>query len=266
MTSAYLFVLSGGAVYVRVFVAEDNLSEMKHLRQLLAGEADLDIVGEAYDGDKALKLINELKPEVAFLDITMPGISGMELAGMIDQSVQVVFITAHHDYAINAFELGSVDYILKPVDQERLSNTLHRIRRSKACALNETLTVSVKNEAIILNIRDIIFIEKQQGHKQIIIYTYDNQLFVNLPLNNLESRLARFGFVRTNLPLNNLESRLARFGFVRTHKSFLVNINKLERILPWGHKSYLAKLNGTQKEVLISRKYAPTVKALIDGI
>ncbi|KJS13846.1 MAG: hypothetical protein VR67_01885 [Peptococcaceae bacterium BRH_c8a] len=247
MTSAYLFVLSGGAVYVRVFVAEDNLSEMKHLRQLLAGEADLDIVGEAYDGDKALKLINELKPEVAFLDITMPGISGMELAGMIDQSVQVVFITAHHDYAINAFELGSVDYILKPVDQERLSNTLHRIRRSKACALNETLTVSVKNEAIILNIRDIIFIEKQQGHKQIIIYTYDNQLFVNLPL-------------------NNLESRLARFGFVRTHKSFLVNINKLERLLPWGHKSYLAKLNGTQKEVIISRKYAPAVKAFINGI
>jgi len=232
---------------VRVFVAEDNPSEMKHLRQLLAGEADLIIVGEAYDGDKALELINELKPEVAFLDITMPGISGMELAGMTDQSVQVVFITAHHDYAINAFELGSVDYILKPVDRERLGKTLRRIRRSMAGALYETLTVSVKNEAIILNIRDIIFIEKQQGHKQIIIYTHDNQLFVNLPL-------------------NNLESRLARFGFVRTHKSFLVNINKLERILPWGHKSYLAKLNGTQKEVLISRKYAPTVKALIDGI
>jgi len=230
-----------------VFVAEDNLSEMKHLRQLLAGEADLDIVGEAYDGDKALKLINELKPEVAFLDITMPGISGMELAGMIDQSVQVVFITAHHDYAINAFELGSVDYILKPVDRERLGKTLHRIRRSKAGALNETLTVSVKNETIILNIRDIIFIEKQQGRKQIIIYTHDNQLFVNLPL-------------------NNLESRLARFGFVRTHKSFLVNINKLGRILPWGHKSYLAKLHGTQKEVIISRKYAPAVKALINGI
>jgi len=111
MTSA-IFVFLGG-ILVRVFVAEDNPSEMKHLRQLLAGEADLIIVGEAYDGDKALKLINELKPEVAFLDITMPGISGMELAGIIDQSVQVVFITAHHDYAVKAFELGSVDYILK---------------------------------------------------------------------------------------------------------------------------------------------------------
>jgi len=232
---------------VRVFVAEDNPSEMKHLRQLLAREADLIIVGEANDGDEALELINKLKPEVVLLDITMPGISGIRLAGMIDQSIQVVFITARHDYAIDAFELGSVDYILKPVDQERLSKTLNRIRRSKAGALNETLTISVKNETIILNIRDLIFIEKQQGHKQIIIYTHDNQFVVKLPL-------------------NNLESRLARFGFVRTHKSFLVNINKLERILPWGHKSYLAKLNGTQKEVLISRKYAPTVKALIDGI
>jgi len=124
---------------------------------------------------------------------------------------------------------------------------LHRIRRAKAGALNETLSISVKNEAIILNIRDIIFIEKQQGHKQLIIYTHDNQF-------------------AANLTLNNLERRLAGFGFVRTHKSFLVNINKLERILPWGHKSYLAKLNGTQKEVLISRKYAPAVKALIDGI
>ena len=232
---------------MRVLVAEDNPSEMKHLRELLTGEADISIVGEAYDGDKALELINELRPEVAFLDITMPGITGIELAGMIDQSVQVVFITAHYDYANNAFEVGSVDYILKPVDRERLGKTLHRIRRAKAGALNETLTISAKNEVIILNIRDIILVEKQQGYKELIIYTHDNQFAVNLTL-------------------NNLESRLARYGFVRTHKSFLVNINKLKRILPWGHRSYLAKLYGTQKEVLISRKYAPAVKALINGI
>lgn len=232
---------------MRVFVVEDNPAEMKHLQRLLSSESDLTIVGGAYEGNQALELIKKLRPEVVFLDISMPGISGIELAGMLNQSLQIVFITAHHDYALDAFEVGSVDYILKPVDGDRLRKTLNRIRKSRASALNETLPVKIKNEVVFLNINDIVFMEKQQGHKQVIIYTHDNQFTVNLTL-------------------NNLESRLADIGFVRTHKSFLVNINKLERILPWGHKSYLAKLSGTQKEVLISRKYAPAVKALIDGI
>lgn len=232
---------------MRVIIAEDNPIEMDYLKKLLTHDTDITIIGEALDGKKALELINSLKPDVVFLDISMPGISGVEIARIIDPQIKIVFITAHQEFAIEAFEVGSTDYLVKPIERKRLLKTLNRIRKLWFNKSKDMLPIKVNNETVLIESDEIIFIEKQQGKKKVVIYTYDNYYIVNITL-------------------NNLESRLGQSGIVRTHKSFLVNINKIVRILPWGDKSYLAKIHGTQKEVIISRKYAPKVKSFIKSI
>jgi len=232
---------------VKVLIAEDNPIELSYLKKLLANETGFTVIGEAYDGDTAINQINTLKPDLVFLDIQMPGVSGVEVSKAIDQNIKIVFITAHHDYAVEAFEIGSVDYLLKPVDEERFQLTLKRLRQLWMPKKKDILPIKVGRETIILDTDEIILIEKQKGIKKVAIYT--NKDFYN-----------------TNISLDSLEYKLGKSGFVRTHKSFLVNINKIKKILPWGDKSYLAKLEGTSKDIFISRKYASTVKLAINMI
>lgn len=229
---------------MRVFIAEDNELELSYFKNMISREVDLMVVGQATEGNEALKLINSLKPDVVFLDITMPGLSGIEIGNMIDKSIKVVFITAYQDYAVDAFKLGSVDYILKPIDEDRFRITLDRLRKSWGKIENEKLPIKVGTETIFVDTNDIILIEKIKGLKKVVVYTYNS------------SYVTRFN-------LSSLEHKLGKFGLVRTHKSFLVNINKIEKILPWGDKSYLVKLHGIKKDVLISRKYAPVIKSLL---
>lgn len=184
---------------------------------------------------------------MVFLDIQMPGISGIEVSKAINPDIKIVFVTAHQDYAIEAFKIGSTDFILKPVDEKRFQITLDRLRQLWTTKMKDTLPIRVSGETIILDINDVILIEKQKGLKKVAIYTSKASY-------------------KTNLSLNSLEFKLGKFGFIRTHKSFLVNINKIERVLPWENKSYVVKLEGTSKEVFISRKYAPTVKTAINII
>ena len=117
---------------MRIVIADDNKLEIQILKRILKNESDISIVGEASDGNNALQLILKFNPDAAFLDISMPGLTGIDVAQELKKrNVAVVFITAHHDYALDAFELGSVDYILKPITPERVTKTLGRLRRYK---------------------------------------------------------------------------------------------------------------------------------------
>ncbi|AGL01890.1 LytR/AlgR family response regulator transcription factor [Desulfoscipio gibsoniae] len=230
---------------MRVLIAEDNPIELSYLKKLLSYETGFTVIGEAYDGDTAIKQINILKPDVVFLDIQMPSVSGVEVSKAIDQNIKIVFITAHHDHAVEAFEIGSVDYVLKPIDEERFQLTLKRLRQLCMPKKKDMLPIKVGSEIIFLDTDEILLIEKQKGLKKVTIYTNNN-------------------IYNSNISLNSLEFKLGKSGFVRIHKSFLVNINKIKKILPWGNKTYLVKLEGTSKEVFISRKYAPMVKLAIN--
>lgn len=229
---------------MRVFIAEDNPVELGYFKKLLSHENDITIVGEATDGYRALSLINQLKPDVVFLDINLPGLSGVEIGKTIDKNIKIVFITAHHDYALVAFDIGSVDYILKPIDEERFRITLNRLRKLWVIIGNEKMPIKIGSETIFVDICNITLIEKLKGLKKVAIYTTDS-------------------IFNTNLNLNSVEPKLSKLGFVRTHKSFLVNINRVDKMLPWGDKSYLIKLTGINKDVLVSRKYAPMFKSLL---
>lgn len=116
---------------MRVLLVDDEQPARERLRQLLAAHADVDVVGEAEDGVQALERIAELAPDVVFLDIQMPGASGLDVAGSLGHPRPViVFCTAFDQYAVDAFELSATDYLLKPVNRARLAAALDRIRAS----------------------------------------------------------------------------------------------------------------------------------------
>lgn len=233
---------------MRVLVAEDSPNDLSFIKELLIQEKDVTIIGEANNGIEALKLFAKTNPDVAFLDISMPGLTGMDLAKKINKKAIIVFITAYNEFAVEAFTVGSLDYILKPIDPERFYITLQRVREAisqKKGSFTHKYTVNIRGSLVPLDISKIIFIEKVPLLKKLQIYLDDNQE------------------LRVSGSLEKFEHKLKEHGFIRCHKSFIININKVERIFPWGDNTYLAKIIGSKKEILVSRHYAATLKLLM---
>lgn len=232
---------------MRVIIAEDNLTELNYFKRLLEKENNINIIGEAHDGEDALALLLKLKPDVAFLDISMPGLTGMEISESLDGKIFVVFITAHNDFALDAFNAGTFDYLLKPVDPKRLKLTIKRLKRilSLKHASPGKITVNIKGALVLLDVAKILFLEKAPLLKKIIIHMEDKEY-------------------KVSGTLDKFEDKLKHYGFARSHKAFIININKVDRLIPWGDNSYLVKLFGTKKEVIVSRHFAPLVKSLIN--
>lgn len=231
---------------MRVIIAEDNPIELKYIKNLLSKDSDIAIVGEANDGIEALDIIAKKKPDVAFLDISMPVKSGLEVAKELNENISVVFITAHNDFALEAFNVGSIDYILKPIDPERLLKTITRIKR---IIYNKNTThkiaVNIKKQLLFLDVNKIIFLEKLPLAKR-ISFIMENQQEINI-----------------SGSLEYFEKQLSNYGFVRSHKSFVININKVNRIIPCSDNTYLVKFTGTKREVMISRSYSQAVKSML---
>lgn len=125
---------------IRTLIVDDEQPARDRLRQLLAGEADIEIIGEAEDGVQALERVNELKPDLLLLDIQMPGASGLEVAASLARPRPVIiFCTAYDQYAVDAFELHAVDYLLKPVNRTRLHAAIERVRATRSIELEHQL-------------------------------------------------------------------------------------------------------------------------------
>lgn len=226
---------------MRVVIVEDNLIEASYIKSLLLQENDIEIIGEADNGIKALEVISRKIPDLVFLDISMPGLSGIDVASKISEDIKIIFITASADFAIDAFRVGSIDYILKPVSRERLIISLNRARKVQTKFITNTISINYRGKITFLDINKVLFIEKASGIRHIIIHTINDKYILAGTLKEHEERL------KAN-------------GFMRTHKAYIVNLSKIKEIIPFGDKSYVAKLHGTTKEVHISRKYAPHIK------
>ena len=229
-------------IQVRAFIVEDNPVQRKYLKTLLC-EQNVRVVGEAATGEDAVRLIARLQPEVVFLDIALPESNGMDVGWKIDTNIHKIFVTGDHHYALKAFELGSLDYLLKPVSPERLEITLKRLRKIIK-QTHQKLILNLKSSTIALDIQQILFIEKVPILKKVTFHTLDGECSISGTL-------------------NEYELRLKNQGFARTHNSFIVNVNKIKKLVLSGDKSYIIKLHHTAKEVPLSRKYAPMLKPLL---
>ena len=251
---------------IRTLVVDDERPARQELCFQLERVDDVEVAGQAGDGLEALRLIRKLRPDLVLLDIQMPGRTGFEVAREIladDIATRVVFVTAFDHYAIDAFEVNAVDYLLKPVEPERLGRTLERVRRQLAGARGDTAQSSappLANEGL-QQLLDYVT-ERQSHREQLAVKVGDRfQLIpasdiIYASLANDVITIVTSGLTGTSnyRTLDELQSNLDPAVFWRVHRSHLVNINRVKEIVPWFSRNYILKMQDARgTEIPVSR-------------
>ncbi|MCF0054479.1 LytTR family DNA-binding domain-containing protein [Dyadobacter sp. CY356] len=242
---------------MRTLIVDDERLARNELKRLLEPYTKIEIVGEAANAEEALVMIDDLQPELLFLDIQMPGKNGFELLSSIEgKSPEVIFTTAYDEYAIKAFEFNALDYLLKPIDTERLKETIHRIEENQA---HTEIPVS-NHERVekILGENDQVFVK--DGEKCWFVKLGKVRLFESMG-----------NYVRLHFDdqkplvlksLNNLEERLDPGTYFRANRKHIINLHWIEKIEPWFSGGLLVTLQGGDK-IEISRRQAIRFKELM---
>jgi two-component system, LytTR family, response regulator len=241
---------------ISVLIADDEEPARAVLREMLSREADVRILGECATGLEAVKAATELKPQALFLDIEMPKLDGFEVLELIDPQIAVVFVTAYDSYALRAFEVHAVDYVLKPFRAERLREALEGARSR----------VTQRPEPAVLAQS-----ARRAGEYARRIVVRDGARIHLIPVQQLEYAEAQDDYValrsggRTYLKtqtLGSLEASLDPAAFVRVHRSFLVPLDRIRKIELYAKNSREATLaDGTR--VPVSREGHARLKELL---
>ncbi|HSD18481.1 MAG TPA: two-component system response regulator BtsR [Anaeromyxobacter sp.] len=233
---------------MRALIVDDELHPREELALLLAQTGEFELVGQAENGVEALAVIRRERPEVVFLDVRMPGVSGFDLLSMIDDDVmpQVVFVTAHDEFALRAFDEDAVDYLLKPVSPERLARTVERLKQRSAPSARPAfasapitrIPCAGKRTIKLVNVSDVEVVKSTLSG----VYVVSGQ-----------------GEYGTELTLQVLE---ARAGLLRCHKQYLVNAAAVDEVsLGDGSNATIRTRSG--HSVPVSRRHLPRVRELL---
>jgi DNA-binding LytR/AlgR family response regulator len=211
-------------------LADDEPQLLAFLRSSLAARwPELEILGEAPDGLAAIELFEARRPDVAFLDVRMPGLSGLEVARRIAGRCHVVFVTAHEEYAIGAFERAAVDYLLKPVDGERLAATVARLRDRLSAAPPD---MAAALEALAKRFRApapyLEWLKVQCQQDVVLVAVEEVDLFQASEKYTLAVTRDREWVIRT--PLKELEEQLDPARFWRVHRNAIVRVRAIARV------------------------------------
>lgn len=238
----------------KAIVVDDERLARAGLKSLLKKYDDVDVVGEASNADEALALIKEVSPDVVFLDIQMPEKTGFELLEMLPKSPLVVFTTAYDEYALKAFQINALDYLLKPIDAKRLDDTIDKIR-DRLSVLTHKETSNKPKNSDVLSEHDQVFVK--DGDRCWFVKLVDISLFesegnyVRVYFDNFRPLIHR--------SLNALDERLDEKLFFRASRKHIINLKWIEKIEPWFNGGLMVSLKGGQK-VEISRRQATKFK------
>ena len=248
---------------MRVLVVDDEQLAREELCYQLSQAEDIEIVGQATNGPEALVASDELEPDVVFLDIQMPGLTGFEVARNLlaraDEAPVVVFVTAYDQYAVEAFEVNAVDYLLKPVDPGRLQQALARVRRRLATdrqegeprLLNEQVEQIVKMMASRQSRREQVAVK---AGERFWLVQADEIIFASLADESITIVTGQVAGTSNFRTLDDLQARLDPETFWRVHRSHLVNINKIKEIVPWFSRNYILRMKDAKgTEIPVSR-------------
>jgi len=266
---------------LKALIVDDEYPARKELRFLLNKFDNIEVVGEATNAQEALTLIKALDYSILFLDIEMPGMNGLEVGARVQEMPNpphVVFVTAYDEYAVRAFEVNAVDYILKPFDEKRLTQTINKIvkitqqqqqQQAAGAAAGSSqsdqpmvfpegaipagqkpqhfkidrIPAEKQGKTILVNESDIIFAFTEQDY--VYIKTFSDKLF-------------------TRFTLKELESRLNPSIFFRTHRCYLVNLHKVKEIIPFFNGTYTLIVEDNEKsEVPVSRAQAKKLRKIL---
>jgi two-component system LytT family response regulator/two-component system response regulator LytT len=247
---------------LRVIVVDDEQLARDELCYQLDRLGDIETVAQAGNGLEALTAIDRHSPDLVFLDVQMPGLTGFEVARRLledEESPAVVFVTAYDQHAIEAFEVNAVDYLLKPVEVGRLEQAVQRARRrlssdraGLAPKLNDQLEEIVKMMALGRNSRrDQVALKV--GERFLLVQA-NEIIYASLAddsINIVTGQVAGTSNYRT---LDDLQARLDPAVFWRVHRSHLVNINKIKEIVPWFSRNYILRMKDAKAtEIPVSR-------------
>ena len=249
---------------MKALIADDEPSLRSHLRQRLNELwPELHISAEVGDGATALQRIIADKPDVAFLDIRMPGMDGLQVAKEVPENCQIVFVTAYDDYAVEAFEQHAVDYLLKPFTEARLTETIRRLRANDPAQVNSSLlqaAIDKIQSALDQNDQCLQWIRASQGENVFLINADDVVFFQSGDKYTTVSTTQGEHLIRT--PLKDLETRLDATKFWRIHRSVIVNVNFIQSASRTLDGRYEIKLKGRKTQLTASRAYAHLFKQM----
>jgi two-component system response regulator LytT len=249
---------------LRAVLVDDEQLARDELGFLLGQVGGVEIVGQAGNGLEALTTIDRLRPDVVFLDVQMPGLTGFEVARrMLDQQLQtqMIFVTAYDRHAIEAFEVNAVDYLLKPVDAARLSLAVQRAQRrvtsDRSFDGGSESSITEQLEKIVR-----LVAERQNRREQLAVKVGERFMLVQAEEIIFASLADDYITVATNRQvgtsnyrtLDELQERLDPNVFWRVHRSHLVNINKIKEIVPWFSRNYILRMTDDKAtEIPVSR-------------
>jgi two-component system, LytTR family, response regulator len=252
---------------LRTVLVDDEQPARDELRYLLGQIGGVEVMGEAGNGIEALDTIDRLKPELVFLDVQMPGLTGFQVARrMVDHalSAHVIFVTAFDQHAIEAFEVNAIDYLLKPVDPSRLEVALQRARRritaeraGDAGAAPGSPIGAEQLERLVQLVADRQGRRDQVALKvgeRFILVRADDIVFASLADDSITVVAGQYSGTSNYRTLDELQARLDPDVFWRVHRSHLVNINKIKEIVPWFSRNFILRMKDEKAtEIPVSR-------------
>lgn len=243
---------------IRVVIADDEPGMRMILRKMIARAEGFTLCAEAENGPQLLELVERYRPQVCFLDVEMPGMTGLECAKTIqdtDPRTILVFATAHDDYMAQAFEVYAFDYMVKPFKLERVMKTLERIRKvTLARGENEALPPRSGAKAA-LEARGAASGRIMLHHKDGVNFVSQAEILLVQRENRSTVLYATQGRrFETSEALGDVEARLDPAIFFRCHKSYIINLGVIDSITPYGRWTYVVHLTGTDRDALITHE------------
>jgi two-component system response regulator LytT len=258
---------------INTLIVDDEKPAREELAFLLKAFPDIHLIAQGKNGIEAVNLIREHAPDLVFLDVQMPGLDGFGvLQKLVERKIEVphvVFATAFDHYAVQAFDVNAVDYVLKPFDKARIAKAIQRARReiesevSPADRLEQLvsrLAVMKNSSAKAAPAPSKILVNAQQ---KLLLVDAEDIIFATIG-DGLISIMARDLEATTNhRTLDELEEALASESFFRAHRSFLVNIHHIKEVVPWFKSTFVLKMNDKNKtEVPVSRTQTKRLREL----
>jgi DNA-binding LytR/AlgR family response regulator len=243
-------------------IAEDEPLMRERLKEKLAAVwPELAIVAEAADGDEALALFDVHSPQIAFLDIRMPGRTGLEVAASIGGDCHIVFITAYDQYALAAFEAGAVDYLLKPVEEDRLAQTVERVQRKLAAPPADlSALIAQLRESVPSSRQRLRWIKAAVG-KQVKLIAVSDVVYFQSDAKYTRVVLAQSdAYIRT--PLKDLLAELDPDKFWQIHRSTVVNLDQVAGVLREDAERQFVLLKQRPERLPISRQFTHLFKQM----
>jgi len=237
---------------LKVILIDDERLARSELKRMLEDFPDVEVIGEAANATEGIEKIETLSPDLIFLDIQMPGKTGFELLSELDKAPYVIFVTAYDEYALKAFDVNALDYLMKPVEPKRLADALFKVKQK-----DEEERLSYNNRGM-LGENDQVFVK--DGERCWFVKLSDVRLFESV------GNYAKV-FFGTNKPLilkslNALEERLDEKVFFRANRKHIINLRMIEKIEPYFNGGLLLDLAGGEK-IEVSRRQTVKFKEMM---